>query len=280
MIEFLVENWHLVVFGIVILFVLVFEALHKPTDLKMERMVRALVILFATYGVAWVTQQIRENQEKHTDYLIKITRDKLALAADNNYAKGLLDELEQRLNKFEHRSSEAAMETDVRSQLIHALRTSNRSAWFLDHYVLVWAESGNPEFDENKLAIKRGVEVRRVFVLSESLLQSQEDLRIAFRVMDEQRKIGVRVFFVLQRDLQRYPEYQRHADVNYGVFDTKLLAKISARASPKASPTYCLLSWEPSVLAQDNPQLWLESTSVISEYSDNSKIPLFTKQHK
>jgi hypothetical protein len=269
--DFFVENWHLVLFGVVILWVLVWEVLHKHQSINAERMIRALVLLFASYGIAWVTQQVRDNQEKQPPYLIKIMANRLASAADNDYAKGLLDDLEQRLNKFEVHSSEAEMESDVRSHLIRALKATHRSAWFLDHYVLVWGEPAHPEMEENANAVKRGVEVRRTFVLSDALTRSRDEITSAVRVMDKQRSLGIRVFFVLQTQLQSYPEYSRHADVNYGVFDNKLLAKISARASPRANPTYCLLSWDPSLLAHDNPQAWLENTGQVKEYSDSAK---------
>jgi hypothetical protein len=274
MIDFFIENWNLVPFGAAILCFILWELLWRKPTANADPMTHFLAVLFATYGIAWVTQELRVNQEKHTAYLIELTGEKLSAAADNEYAKGLLEELEQRLKKFELQSSEAAMESDVRSHLIRALRSTRSSAWFLDHYVLVWAEPANPELDENANAIVRGVEIRRVFVLSDALTRNRDDLAAAIRVMDDQRRIGVKVLFVLQTQLQRYPEYQRHADVNYGIYDNRLLAKISARASPRASPTYCLLSWGSSVSSQDSPQTWIEGTATVREYSDNAKTAL------
>ena len=264
--QFLIDNWHLIPFGITVLVVLTSElVLRKKSAMeRTEYSVRELAALFATFGIAWITSEYR--QEERLEGNVQFFLERIADRADNEYAKEVLTELQQRLDTFKARYAEALTEENVMFQTGMALKKTSRSARFLDHYILVWNSEYESVWQENSEAVRKGIEIQRIFVLSDSLMRDPAQRNIAMRVMERQKRAGVRVSYALQRELQRDTQYQRFADVDYALFDDAVLEKLAARASATALPRYCLVWWDRSKVASENPFPWIQSTGTVRPF--------------
>jgi len=155
----------------------------------------------------------------------------------------------------------------VRYQTAVALKKTSKNARFLDHYILVWNSQYETVWQENSEAVRKGVEIQRIFVLSDSLMNDPTQRNIAMRVMERQKRAGIRVSYALQRELQKDPQYQRFADVDYALFDDLVLEKFAARASATALPRYCQVWWDRSKVASENPFPWIQSTGTSRDLS-------------
>jgi hypothetical protein len=201
------------------------------------------------------------------DYFLSQISDR----ADNEYAKDLLGELHETLRKFKDRTVEAVSEAEVRDQQIKALKKAKHSALYLDHYVLVWNSNHELELRENAAAVKRGVDIKRIWVISEALLRDSNQVKTAMDVMGQQKSLGIKVSYVLQRDLQGLRDYQRFSDVDYALFDDEVLTKVAARSSPLALPSYCFTSWNRATISTENPFPFIIGTGFIKEFDDTGK---------
>ena len=262
--QFLVDNWHLIPFGVTVLVVLIWEVISRKKRTT-EHSIQAMVTLFATFGIAWITSEYRQAERLQGN--VQFLLEQIADRADNEYAKDVLAELQQRLNTFKDRSAEALTEDNVRYQTAVALKKTSKNARFLDHYILVWNSQYETVWQENSEAVRKGVEIQRIFVLSDSLMNDPTQRNIAMRVMERQKRAGIRVSYALQRELQKDAQYQRFADVDYALFDDLVLEKSAARASATALPRYCQVWWDRSKVASENPFPWIQSTGTIRDLS-------------
>jgi hypothetical protein len=272
-----IDNWHLILFGAVCIAVLAWEVFvkRKPSS---ERLIRVLVILFATFGIAYVTTEYRRNQQLEGNVHFFINT--LSNRAENDYSKEILGEFENKLNLFTQKGVEALSDSSVEHELLRALRKSSRNVLCLDHYILVWNSHQESELQENLNAIIRGVEVNRIFVISDAITRSRIELQEAFEIMRRQSMGGIKVSYVFQHDLQGYSDYQRFADVDYSLFDEHVLAKISARASPRDLPRYCVLSWDKGMIERESPFPWIKGATTIHNFShtETKNIDEFVKR--
>lgn len=85
----------------------------------------------------------------------------------------------------------------------------------------------------NQAAAKRGVTVRRLLVLTREQLQDDAVVADAIQVMEDQRRVGIKIFFAFRDELERAPAFQRFeqdyrgqgaaSDLNAAIFDREIL---------------------------------------------------------
>jgi hypothetical protein len=132
--DFLLENWHLVGFGLVVLVVLVWDIFLKRA-MTLEHEVHVLIILFKGYEVAWVTQELRGYIERHADVAYFLTQ--LSNRANNEHARSILGDLNDKLHKLKDMLTEALSESEVKVQLSRTLRKTTGRVFLFDHYILL-----------------------------------------------------------------------------------------------------------------------------------------------
>lgn len=85
----------------------------------------------------------------------------------------------------------------------------------------------------NQAAAKRGVNIRRLLVLTREQLQQDSVVADAIQVMEDQRRAGIKIFFAFREELERAPAFQRFeqdyksqgaaSDLNAAIFDREIL---------------------------------------------------------
>lgn len=261
--DFLSENWHLILFGAVALGVLVWESAtkKKPTT---ERMYKLLLLIAATYGIAWTTQEYRRNREQRVD--IDFFLSHLTGNASNEFSKAMLTDYRSSLLQFTHQESEAKTEGEVQYQLSIALRSAKRTVCFLDNYPLLWVDGRGVTEGDDLQALKRKVSLTRIFVISDSVLQNKQKLPLILQVFHSQDRLGVHIKYIFQHDLFKYRDYDKYSDIDFALFDDEVLARLQARSSSTDPPKYGVLMWNKDEVRSDNPLDWIAGLGVVHEY--------------
>ena len=78
----------------------------------------------------------------------------------------------------------------------------------------VWKRDG-PLFPNylmgNQFAIKRGVKIRRLFIFKKAQLTKEEQIAEALQVLNDQKLVGVSLFFAFREELDQTLTFQRLA---------------------------------------------------------------------
>lgn len=259
--QFLTENWHLILLGGLCILALLIDLLakHKFTN---DRKLSVVVALFATFGIAWVTQEYRRNEQSVGDVDYFLAQLATHSGPNNAFRSDILLDLHRELVNFKQKTLEASTESGVRYQVDRALRNANKSVTFMDNYLLLWEQAPDSRFQDERAAIRRGVVVRRIFILSDLLMRDKTQVARSKSIMDRQAKAGINVSYVLETDLQRDPTYSRYAYVDYVLVDDEILIKIGARVSPTAPPIFCQVYWDPLITKAEDPFNWLHELAV------------------
>ena len=61
----------------------------------------------------------------------------------------------------------------------------------------------------NQEAVKRGVIIRRVLVLTREQMEQESVVTDAIQVMDDQQRVGINIFYAFREELERASAFQR-----------------------------------------------------------------------
>jgi hypothetical protein len=85
----------------------------------------------------------------------------------------------------------------------------------------------------SKFAIQRGVKIRRLFILSKTQLHNEDKIVEALQVLNDQKLVGVSVFFAFREELDQTIVFQRLVEeykkqgvknqINSALFDNEIL---------------------------------------------------------
>lgn len=100
----------------------------------------------------------------------------------------------------------------------------------------IWKRDGSlfPNYlMANQSAVRRGVKIRRVFILRQSQMRDETQLTDFVQVLNDQRRAGISVFFAFGEELEQtlifqrlVEEYQKHdvrSEINAALFDGEVL---------------------------------------------------------
>lgn len=138
----------------------------------------------------------------------------------------------------------------------------------------------------NQAAAKRGVIIRRLLVLTRGQLQQESVVADAIQVMDDQHRVGIKIFFAFREELERAPAFQRFeedykrqgaaTDLNAAIFDKEILIFSQSYGQVQlglvGTPTTLTMinqleiTWKPNLLRDLDPAPLFDMTRYVFEY--------------
>ncbi|HXH86351.1 MAG TPA: hypothetical protein VNI35_05965, partial [Nitrospira sp.] len=139
----------------------------------------------------------------------------------------------------------------------------------------------------NQDAAKRGVTIRRLLVLTRAQLQQESVVADAIQVMDDQHRVGIKIFFAFREELERAPAFQRFeedykrqgaaTDLNAAIFDKEILIFSQSYGQVQlglvGTPTSLTMinqleiTWKPNLLRDLDPAPLFDMTRYVFEYA-------------
>jgi hypothetical protein len=139
----------------------------------------------------------------------------------------------------------------------------------------------------NQEAVRRGVAIRRLLVISAAQAAIPRVLSDAIEVMEDQRKSGVQIFFAIREEILKSLTYQRlvqaykrrgsAAEINAAIFDNEIMVMarsyetvpLGLTGSPKMITRISQLeiTWKPDVIEELNPAPVFDMTRYVHEYT-------------
>jgi len=138
----------------------------------------------------------------------------------------------------------------------------------------------------NQAAAKRGVIIRRLLVLTRAQLQQESVVADAIQVMDDQHRVGIKIFFAFREELERAPAFQRFvedykrqgaaSDLNAAIFDKEILIfsqsygqvqlGLVGTPTPLTMINQLEITWKPNLLRDLDPAPLFDMTRYVFEY--------------
>jgi len=173
---------------------------------------------------------------------------------------------------------------------VRLMETTERTVDALMEFWNVWKQ-GEPLYPNyllaNQEAVRRGVRIRRLLVISAPQAAASAVRADAVQVMEDQRRCGIQIFYAFREELlnsvtyQRLVQaYKRHgsaAEINAAMYDNEIM--VMARAygrvplgltgKPKLITRISQLeiTWKPQVIEDLNPAPLFDMTRYIREYA-------------
>ncbi len=138
----------------------------------------------------------------------------------------------------------------------------------------------------NQAAVKRGVAIRRLLVLTREQMQQESVVADAVQVMDDQHRAGIKIFFAFREELERAPAFQRFEedykqqgaaqDLNTAIFDREILifsrsyGQVQLGMVGPTTPITMInqleITWKPELLRDLDPAPLFDMTRYVFEY--------------
>ena len=173
---------------------------------------------------------------------------------------------------------------------VRLMETAERTVDALMEYWNLWKQ-GEPLYPNyllaNQEAVRRGVAIRRLLVISAEQAASNDLMNDAVEVMEDQRRSGVQIFHAFREELLKSVTYQRlahafkrhgsAAEINVAMFDNEIM--VMARAYERVplgltGPHRLItrisqqeITWKPDVIEELNPAPLFDMTRYVREYS-------------
>jgi len=139
----------------------------------------------------------------------------------------------------------------------------------------------------NQEAAKRGVRIRRLLVLTRDQMQQESVVRDAVQVMDDQRRVGIDIFFAFREELELAPAFQRFEedyrsqgaarDLNAAMFDREILIfsqsygqvqlGVVGTPTPMTMINQLEITWKADLLRDLDPAPLFDMTRYVLDYS-------------
>lgn len=138
----------------------------------------------------------------------------------------------------------------------------------------------------NQEAVKRGVIIRRLLVLTREQMRQESVVADAIQVMDDQQRVGIKLFYSFREELARAPAFQRFeedykrqgaaSDLNTAMFDREILIfsqsygqvqlGVVGAPTPITMINQLQITWKPELLRNLNPAPLFDMTRYVFEY--------------
>jgi len=182
-------------------------------------------------------------------------------------------------------AGEAAVTEPVR-----LMETTQRTVDALMEYWNFWKQGG-PLYPNyllaNQEAVRRGVTIRRLLVISAEQAAEKNALSDAIHVMEDQQRCGIQIFYAFREEMLKSITYQRllqaykrrgsAADINAATFDDEIMVMARAyetvslglNGSPRPFTRISQLeiTWRPDVIEELNPAPLFDMTRYVREYT-------------
>lgn len=139
----------------------------------------------------------------------------------------------------------------------------------------------------NQEAVKRGVIIRRLLVLTREQMGQESVVADAIQVMDDQQRVGIKIFYSFREELERAPAFQRFEedykrqgaarDLNAAMFDREILMfsqsysqvqlGVVGTPTPITMVNQLQITWKPELLRDLDPAPLFDMTRYVFDYS-------------
>lgn len=187
------------------------------------------------------------------------------------YAASNLDEISKNLKTFSKGVIETKDEDESQHELIRILKTTRSKYEALNHYVYGWNTTMEYQYRANIEAVKRGIEISRTFIISNDMLLSPEKLQNLLSILETQKKDGIKVYFGLQRELEKDPDYHKYTLLDAGLSDNAVYVSVTAVSINGPQPAHVKITWDKNTIEKLNPFPYLRKTPYIHPFDENAK---------
>src|SRR5207253_8132684 len=173
---------------------------------------------------------------------------------------------------------------------VRLMETAERTVDALMEYWNIWKQ-GEPLYPNyllaNLEAVRRGVAVRRLLVISAEQAASNDLMNDAVAGMEDQRQSGIQIFYAFREEMLKSVTYQRlvqaykrhgsASEINAAMFDNEIMVMARAYERVPLGLTGGKLitrisqqeiTWKPQVIEELNPAPLFDMTRYVREYSD------------
>lgn len=176
------------------------------------------------------------------------------------------------------------------TELVRLMETAEQTVDAVMERWNLWKQ-GEPLYPNyllaNQEAVRRGVAIRRLLVISAEQAGSNADMADAVRVMEDQHRSGIQIFYAFREALLTSVTYHRLARaftrhgsadaINVALFDNEVM--VIARAYEqvplglRGTPTVITrisrqeITWKPHVIEELNPSPLFDMTRHVREYA-------------
>lgn len=139
----------------------------------------------------------------------------------------------------------------------------------------------------NQEAAKRGVTIRRLLVLTREQMGQESVVADAIQVMDDQQRVGIKIFYSFREELERAPAFHRFEedykrrgaarDLNAAMFDREILIfsqsygqvqlGVVGTPTPITMINQLQITWKPELLRDLDPAPLFDMTRYVFDYS-------------
>ena len=187
------------------------------------------------------------------------------------YTSSKLVEMSNSLKTIAGGSIETRNEDESMHELIRILKTTSSKYQALNHYIFGWNTIMEYQYRANVEAVKRGVEVSRVFIIPDNIFMSSEKILNLLRIFETQKKDGIMVFYGLQSELKSDSDYHKYMVLNAGLSDDAVFATVTAFSTKGPQPAHIKIIWDKNKIKKQNPFPFLEKSPYIKPFDENAK---------
>ncbi len=177
------------------------------------------------------------------------------------------------------------------AEAVRLMETAERSVDTLMERWNIWkkGEALYPSYLlANQAAVRRGVKIRRLLVLTQQEMQRAPLVADAVQVMDDQQRAGINIYYAFREELIRSPAFQRmeedfkkHGaaqDLNAAMFDGEILifsqsyGQVPLGMVGKPTPITMIneltITWKPELIRDLDPASLFDMTRYVFEYNE------------
>lgn len=138
----------------------------------------------------------------------------------------------------------------------------------------------------NQEAVKRGVIIRRLLVLTREQMRQESAVADAIQVMEDQQRVGIKISYAFREELERAPAFQRFEkdykrqgaarDLNTAMFDREILIfsqsygqvqlGVVGTPTPITMINQLQITWKPELLRELDPAPLFDMTRYVFDY--------------
>ena len=175
------------------------------------------------------------------------------------------------------------------AEAVRLMETAERSVDTLMERWNIWkkGEALYPSYLlANQAAVRRGVKIRRLLVLTQHEMQRAPLVADAVQVMDDQQRAGINIYYAFREELIRSPAFQRleedfkkHGaaqDLNAAMFDGEILifsqsyGQVPLGMLGKPTPITMIneltITWKPELIRNLDPASLFDITRYVFDY--------------
>lgn len=175
------------------------------------------------------------------------------------------------------------------AEAVRLMETAERSVDAIMERWNIW-KKGEPLYPNyllaNQAAVRRNVVIRRLLILSRAQMQKASLVADAIRIMDDQQRAGIKIYYAFREELDRSAAFQRLAEdfkkhgaadeINAAIFDGEILIfsrsystvplGVVGKPTPITMINQLQITWKPEVIRELSPALLFDMTRYVFEY--------------